>query len=100
EGVADQLALEKPGGRQAPAVAFSEPREGAAGHQLPGRLRDDVVVGRRAPAPEGREVLLMPADLANHELVVLEMIGDFGPFVQQAPDPGQADQADADLDAA
>ncbi len=77
-----------------------EPREGAAGHELPGRLGDDVVVGGRAPAPERGEVLLMPADLPNRQLVLLEQAGDTRPVVQQAPDPGQADQPDADLDAA
>ena len=42
----------------------------------------------------------MPADLLHCEMVTFEQVGHAGPFVQQAPDPGQADQADADLDAA
>ena len=46
------------------------------------------------------QVLLVPADLPYRQLVVLEQGGDPRPVVQQAPDPGQADQPDADLDAA
>ena len=41
----------------------------------------------------------MPADLADREVVVLEQAGHPGPVRQQAPDPDQADQPDADLDA-
>ena len=70
EGVAEQLALEQTRGLPPPASALREPREGAAGHELPGRLGDDVVVGRRAPAPERGQVLLVPADLLDRELVV------------------------------
>ena len=33
-------------------------------------------------------------------VVALEQVGDAGPVVEQPPDPGQADQPDADLDAA
>ena len=77
-----------------------EPREGAAGHQLPGRLGDHVVVGRRTAAGERGEVLLVPADLPQGERVPLEQVGHARPVVEQAPDPGQADQADAELDAA
>ncbi len=42
----------------------------------------------------------MPADLPNGELIILEMLGHLRPFVEEAPDPGQADQADPDLDPA
>ena len=42
----------------------------------------------------------MPADLLHRERVMLEQVGDAGPLVQEPPDPGKADQADADLDAA
>ena len=38
--------FEQPRGRAPPAVTLREPREGAASHQLPGRLGDHVVVGR------------------------------------------------------
>src|SRR5215472_13041512 len=46
ESVADQLTFEEIAGPPAPALALAEPREGAAGHQLPGRFGDDVVVRR------------------------------------------------------
>ena len=81
-------------------VALGEPREGAAGHELTGCFGDHVIVGRRAPAGECGEVLLVPADLPQRERVVLEQVGYAWPVIKQPPDPGQADQADADLDAA
>ena len=83
-----------------PPLALAEPREGAARHQLPGGLGYHVVVGRGAPAGERGEVLLVPADLPHGERVALEQVGRARPVVEQAPDPGQADQADAELDAA
>ena len=42
----------------------------------------------------------MPADLPQGERVALEQVGYARPVVQQPPDPGQADQPDAELDAA
>src|SRR5579859_6566957 len=39
----------------------------------------------------------MPADLPHREGVALEQVGRAGPVIQQAPDPCQADQADAEL---
>ena len=42
----------------------------------------------------------MPADLPHGERVALEQAGRARPVIEQAPDPGQADQADAELDAA
>ena len=43
---------------------------------------------------------LVPADLLHSQHVTLEQPGHAGPVIQQPPDPGQADQPDADLDAA
>src|SRR5262249_18729885 len=63
ERVADQLLLQQARGLAPPALAIAEPREGATGHELPGRLGDDVVVRRGAAAPEGGEILLVPAYL-------------------------------------
>ena len=83
-----------------PALALREPGEGAAGHELPGGLGNHVVVGRGAPAGERGQVLLMPADLPQGERVMLEQAGYARPVIQQAPDPGQADQPDAEFDAA
>src|SRR5262245_37231167 len=42
----------------------------------------------------------MPADLLHRQLVMLEQVRDGRPLVQEPPDPGQADEADPDLDAA
>src|SRR5580693_4295731 len=42
----------------------------------------------------------MPADLPHREAVALEQVGRARPVVEQAPDPRQADQADAELYAA
>src|SRR5260370_22729607 len=42
----------------------------------------------------------MPADLSHSQRVVLEQIGYARPVIQQASNPGQADQPDAELDAA
>ena len=42
----------------------------------------------------------MPADLPQGESVMLEQVGYARPVIQQTPDPGQADQADAEFDAA
>ena len=39
-------------------------------------------------------------DLPHGEAVVFEQIGYPGPVVEKTPDPGQADQADAEFDAA
>ncbi len=100
ERVAEQFTLEEARRAPPPASAFREPAERAAGHELPGRLGDDVVVGRRAAAAEAGQVLLVPADLLDGQAVLLEQAGRAGPVVQQAPDPGQADQPDADLDPA
>jgi hypothetical protein len=58
-----------------------------------------VAAGRRAPAGKRGEVLLEPADLPQGERVALEQVGRAGPVVEQAPDPGQAAQADAELSA-
>src|ERR1019366_5480798 len=58
EGVADELAFEETGRLPLLAIDLREPAEGAACHELPGRLRDDVVVGRRAPAPERGQVFV------------------------------------------
>src|SRR5262249_18777755 len=82
------------------ALALAEPREGATGHELPGRLGDDVVVRRGAAAPEGGEILLVPADLLHGQRVALEQVRDGRPGVQEPPDPGQADEADPYPDAA
>ena len=100
EGVAQQLALQQSRGFPPPAPAFAEPREGAARHQLSRRFGDDVVVRRRAPALEPVQVPLVPADLLHREPIVLEQAGHAGPAIEQAPDPGQADQPDAHLDPA
>ena len=74
ERVAVQLALEQARGLLPPARALRKPREGAAGHELAGGLGDHVVVGRRAPAAERGEVLLVPVDLPYREVVVLEQV--------------------------
>ena len=42
----------------------------------------------------------MPLDLPQGESVMLEQIGYARPAVEKTPDPGQADQADAQFDAA
>src|SRR5262249_55758880 len=55
---------------------------------------------RRTPAGERGEVLLVPADLPQCERVALEQVGYAGPVVEQAPDPSQVAQADAELGAA
>ena len=78
EGIADQLALEQPRRVPPPAVALREPREGAAGHELPGGLGDHVIVGRGAPAAERGQVLLVPADLPHGERVALEQVATPG----------------------
>ena len=98
--VPEQFPLEEACGFPPPLIAFREPREGAARHELSRGLGDDVVVGRRAPALEPVQVLLMPPDLLHCELVVIEQAVHAGPVVQQAPDPDQADQPDTNLDAA
>ena len=49
---------------------------------------------------ERGQVLLMPADLPQRKRVTLEQVGYTRPVVQETPDPGQADQTDAELDAA
>ena len=100
KGVPGQFVLQEAGGLPPPARAFGEPVKGTAGYKLSRRLGDDVVVGRRAPAPERGQVLLVPADLLHREFVALEEAGGARPPVQKAADPGQADQPDADLDAA
>ena len=62
EGVRGELALEQRGGvRAATARDLGEPGKAQRGGEPPGRLGDDVVVGRGAVAAEGREVLLVPA---------------------------------------
>jgi hypothetical protein len=78
ERVAVQFALEQARGLPPPAAALRKPREGAASHELSGRLGDDVVVADE-PGPERGEVLLMPADLPHRQLVMLEQAGDAGP---------------------
>ena len=42
----------------------------------------------------------MPADLPQCERVTLEQVSYTGPVVKETPDPGEADQANAELDAA
>src|SRR2546430_14516636 len=100
ERVADELSFQQERGPAPPSLALTEPRERAARHQLPGGLGYHVVVGRGAPAGERGEVLLVPADLPDGERVALEQVGYARPVSQQAPDPGQAYQADPELDAA
>src|SRR5205823_3586199 len=100
EGITDQLTLEELSGLMPPPLAFREPWEGTAGHQSPGRLRDHVVISRRAAAGKRGEIQLVPVDLPDSEGVAFEQIGHPGPVVEKTPDPGQADQADAEFDAA
>ncbi len=95
-----QLVVEQPAGVVPPAAALGEPRERAAGHQLPGGFGDHVVVGRRAPAAEGGEEPLVPVDLVGGDDVLLEEGGRAGPAFEQPPGPDPRDQADAELDAA
>ncbi len=42
----------------------------------------------------------MPVNLLQRESIMLKQIGNARPIIEQAPDPGQTDQADADLNAA
>src|SRR5690606_29490294 len=63
EGVVRELPFEQRGRVGTPARALGEPRERRGGGELAGGLRDHVVVGRRAAAAEGGQVLLMPTDL-------------------------------------
>ena len=100
EGITDQLSFQQERGLAPPSLALAKPREGAARRQQPGGFGDHVVVGRGAPAGERGEVLLVPADLPHGERVALEQVDHARPVIQQAPDPGQADQADPELDAA
>ena len=53
-------------------AALCEPVEGERRHELAGRLGDHVVVGRRPPAAERRQVALVPPDLGDGILVALE----------------------------
>ena len=59
-----------------------------------------MVVGRGAAAAETGQELLVPADLADRVVVVLEQVADLRPVVEQPSDPGPADQPDTDLDPA
>src|ERR1700721_596928 len=86
--------------RAPPALASRKPREGTAGHELPGRLGDHVIVSRGAAAGKRGEVLLMPPDLLQGKRVVVEQEPYPGPVVKETPDPYQADQANAELDPA
>ena len=64
-------------------VALGVPGEGAGGREPAGRLGHDVVVGRGAAAPEGREVLLVPPDLAQR----------VGFSSKRSADPGQSSRS-------
>src|SRR5262249_43965019 len=100
EGVADQFAFKQPAGFCPPGGACREPGKGTTGHQLPGSFCDDVIVGRGPTAPERCKVLLMATDLPDGQRIVLEEFGYRRPALKQPPDPGHADQPDANLDAA
>ena len=74
EGVVRKFAFEQSCRTGAPPVAFGEPGERAAGHELPCRLCYDVVVRGRSAALERGEVLLVPVDLTQREVAVLEKV--------------------------
>ncbi len=71
-----------------PARRLGEPGERAAGRELPGRLGDDVVVGRGTAAAEGGQALLVPVDLGRPP-AGCPRTGRPGPrpVVEQPPDP-------------
>ena len=98
KGVALQLALENRPGGAGPAAALREPWEGTAGDELPGGLGDHVVVGGRADAAEGGQVLLMAVELARSLRVPLEELLGPGPVIEESPDPRPCDEPDAELD--
>ena len=100
ERVVAQRFLQLRGGPAPPPDGVGEPGERAGGRELPGGLGDQVVVSRRPPALERGQVLLVPANLVQRQVVTLEEVRHTRPLVQQPPDPGEVDQPDAELDAA
>ena len=78
EGVGQEVAGQPGRGVVAPRVGLGVPGEGAGRDQPSGFLGDRVVVGRGAMAAEGGEVLLVPPDLVQRLVVVLEQVTDLG----------------------
>ncbi len=75
EGVLGELLLEH-GARPGPPSARLSANQSKAndGDELAGRLGDHVVVGRGPPAPEPRQVALVPPDLGDGVLVVARTV--------------------------
>jgi len=59
-----------------------------------------MVVGRRAAAGEGGQEFLVPGNLPDSILTVLEEVADLGPLIEESADPCPGDQSDAGLDTA
>ena len=76
ERVARELAFEQPRRLPPPAALSGKPRKRTARDELSRGLGDDVVVRRRAAAGERGQILLVPADLADREVVALEQVRD------------------------
>ena len=100
ECVPPQLLLQDLGRLVTPASTLGEPVEGKRRHQEAGGLGDHVVVGRRPPAAEGCEILLVPPDLSPGRLVTLEELRCLVPSGEQSSCPDPGDQPEAGLDPA
>src|SRR5215472_2364665 len=93
------LDFEPGSGGAAPPAAWGKPGEGAGADIKAEELRQKMVVGRGAMAAQRGEILLMAEDLVASEARVLEAFGGSRPATEKAAGPGEADQAERDLDA-
>ena len=100
ECVRGQLTFHERSGASPPLGSPGIPRKRASSQEPTRRLGDDVVIGRRAAAGKGRKELLVPGNLSEGIVIVLEQVADLGPVIEQPADPGPGDQADSSLNTA